>query len=205
MANNCATTKSLRDVSYRTAGFVCKILICADYVSCSELANYNCAVTLALLFRLTARATVPHVWFFILCLCSVRDTSALLCDPKGLRIAMVVCITWMTQTLQHFSNVANSPNILVDVVSSDHRVYSKKFSPAKILCYTVCTFTIYRHYYPKFTVSQFIVLIAFRIIGLHYMLLYWKAIVQLWSIWLHLVQMLMLLTMWVVYLICFCP
>ena len=40
---------------------------------------------------------------------------------------MLMCIT---MTLQHFSNVANInlPNILVDVVSSDHRVYGNNDS-----------------------------------------------------------------------------
>ena len=46
--------------------------------------------------------------------------SALLPDPKGQRIVVVVHIK---TTLQHFSNVPR-PNILVDMISSDHRVYS---------------------------------------------------------------------------------
>ena len=63
--------------------------------------------------------------FFILCLCSntsKKDTSALLYDTKGQRIMMVVGIM-STTTLQHFSNVANSPKhpcTIVDVVSSYH-------------------------------------------------------------------------------------
>ena len=36
------------------------------------------------------------------------EVSASLSDPKGQRIMMIVCIT-CTSTLQHFSNVANSP------------------------------------------------------------------------------------------------
>ena len=39
---------------YCTAGFVCEVLICANYASCRRLANFNSAVTLALLFQLTA-------------------------------------------------------------------------------------------------------------------------------------------------------
>ena len=60
-----------------------------------------------------------------------RDTSALLPNPKGLRIAMVMWII-CTTTLHHFSNVESNvltlPNILVDMVSSDHRVYNNNDS-----------------------------------------------------------------------------
>ena len=79
--------------------------------------------TLALSFQLTARVTVPCLLFLILCLCSNTsrvDMSASLPDPKDQRIVAVV---YTSITLQHFSNVTR-PNILVDVVSSDHRVYS---------------------------------------------------------------------------------
>ena len=48
------------------------------------------------------------------------DISTLLPDPKGQRIMVVV---YITMTLQYFSSVT-CPNILVDVVSSDHAVYS---------------------------------------------------------------------------------
>ena len=45
-------------------------------------------------------------------------------DPKGQRIMVVV---YIAMTSQHFSNVT-CPNILVDVVSSDHRVCSNNDS-----------------------------------------------------------------------------
>ena len=48
-------------IQYRTAGFVCKVLICVNYASCRGLANFNSTVTLALSFQLTARVTVLYV------------------------------------------------------------------------------------------------------------------------------------------------
>ena len=55
---------------YHTAGFVCEVLICANYVSCCKLTHFNSVVTLAFSFQLTARVTVPCFWFFILHLCT---------------------------------------------------------------------------------------------------------------------------------------
>ena len=46
---------------YRTAGFVCEVLICANYASNLGLVNFNSAITFALLFHLTARVTVLYL------------------------------------------------------------------------------------------------------------------------------------------------
>ena len=106
---------------YRTMGFVCEVLICANYVSCHKLAHFNSAITLALLFQLnlfqlTAHVTVLCLWFLypmsLFSNTSKGRHSASLPDPKGQRIATVVWITCMTTLhVQHFSNinVANSP------------------------------------------------------------------------------------------------
>ena len=48
-------------VSYSTAGLVYEVLICVNYASCHELANFNSAITLTLSFQLTVRATVPYL------------------------------------------------------------------------------------------------------------------------------------------------
>ena len=117
---------------YCIEGFVCEVLICANYASCRNITNFNSAVsysaTLAFLFHLTTRVTV-------LCLLSYvsvqtlqkRDTSASLPDPNGLRIAMVVCNRCMT-TCSTSPMLLTFPNILVDMVSSDNRVYSNNDS-----------------------------------------------------------------------------
>ena len=96
-------------LNYHIAGFVCEVLICANHASCHELSNFNSAhfrfSSLHVSLFLTCTCD-----YFILCLCSNtsrEDTSALLPNPKGLRIAMGVWIMY-TMTLQHFSNVANS-------------------------------------------------------------------------------------------------
>ena len=54
---NCELFKTL--TLYRTADFVCEVLICVNYPSCHRLTNFNSAVTLALSFQLTAHVTVP--------------------------------------------------------------------------------------------------------------------------------------------------
>ena len=47
---------------YPVAGFVCEVLVCANYASCCRLANFNSAVTHALsAFQLTARVNSVHV------------------------------------------------------------------------------------------------------------------------------------------------
>ena len=77
--------------------------------------------------------------FFILCLAMFKyfkrvDISASLPDPKGHKITMVVCITTKIMTghcTEHFSSIATYitlSNILVDVVSYYHRVYSNNDS-----------------------------------------------------------------------------
>ena len=108
---------------YHMMGFVCNVLICVNYASCRRLADFNSTVTLALSFQLTACVTVLCLRFLYptyVCLCSNIykgvDISASLPDPKGQRIVVVV---YITMALQHFSKVTR-PNILVDVVSSDH-------------------------------------------------------------------------------------
>ena len=65
-----------------------------------------------------------------------RDTSASLPDPKGQRIMVVVCIT---KTLQHFSLNVTLLNILVDIVSSDHRarVYGNNDSISDSTSHTI--------------------------------------------------------------------
>ena len=45
------------EYSYYTVGFVCEILICANYANYRVLSNFNSAVTLAFSFQLTARVT----------------------------------------------------------------------------------------------------------------------------------------------------
>ena len=64
--------------AYRTASFVCKVLIFVNYVSCGELANFNSTVTFALSFQLTTHVTVCACDFFILCLCSYFKRGRLL-------------------------------------------------------------------------------------------------------------------------------
>ena len=54
-------------------------------------------------------------------------------DPKSQRIVVVV---YITTTLQHFFNITH-PNILVDVVSSDHRVYSDNDSTSDSTSHTI--------------------------------------------------------------------
>ena len=44
---------------YHTMGFVCKVLIFVNYVSCPRLTIFNSTDTFALSFQLTACATVP--------------------------------------------------------------------------------------------------------------------------------------------------
>ena len=105
-------------------GFVCKILTCANYVSCCGLANFNSAI-------IALRFSSLHVSQFLACYpmyCSnaSKAWTFLLCcltqQAKG---------SWWLRTLQRhcssFSNVTR-PNIHVDMVSSDHRVYSNNDS-----------------------------------------------------------------------------
>ena len=75
-------------VAYRTAGFVCEVLICVNYASYRELASFNSAVSYSCTFvsaHCTCQSSV-HVIF--LSYISVQilqnlDTSASLPDPKG--------------------------------------------------------------------------------------------------------------------------
>ena len=44
---------------YRTAGFVCEVLIVANYVRCYRLANFNCTVTFNSALFLMCYSSVP--------------------------------------------------------------------------------------------------------------------------------------------------
>ena len=57
------TVYSWQVAMYHTAGFVCEVLICVNYVSYRGLVNFNPAVTVTLSFQLTAHVTVPCLWF----------------------------------------------------------------------------------------------------------------------------------------------
>ena len=85
---------------YHTVGFVCEVLIWANYASCHGL---NSQVTLALSFQLTARVTILFLWFLyptsLFKYFKRMDISALLPDPKGQRIGIVVCIMTTLQAL----------------------------------------------------------------------------------------------------------
>ena len=104
--------------NYRTAGFVYKILIGVNYVSCRELANFNSAGTLALSFQLTACVTVSCLWFlYPMSLFKYFKEYRYFCFAAGPtklkdRNGWVNHVHWQ----RHFAT-------LVDMLSSDHRVY----------------------------------------------------------------------------------
>ena len=93
---------------YCIAGFVCEVLLCVNYASCRELANFNPAVTLSAHCTCHSSMLVISLSYVSVQILQNRDTFASLPDTKGQRIAMVVQIT-CTMILQYFSNVANSP------------------------------------------------------------------------------------------------
>ena len=88
--------------------------------------SWLCVLILQLLLHFhfkSLHVSIPYLWLLypmsLFKYFKRMDISALLPDPKGQRIMVVMCI--MT-TLQHFSNVT-LPNILVNMVSSDHRAW----------------------------------------------------------------------------------
>ena len=125
---------------YRTAGFVYEVLICANYASCRDL---------VILILQLAQSWVSYSWTFVSAHCKChssmlvisfyvsvqilqkRDTYALLPDPKRPK-DWDGCVNHVHEDIAFATLVLlqciTLPNILIDVVSSDHRVYSNNDS-----------------------------------------------------------------------------
>ena len=108
-----------------TAGFVCKVLMCANYVSCRELTNFNSAVTLVLF---SAHRTCQ---FWSVLVISLSYVSVQILHKSG----HFCFAAWPKRPKDHSGCVHhddiaallqyNSPK---HVVSSNHRVYSNNDS-----------------------------------------------------------------------------
>ena len=119
-------------ITYSIAGFVCEVLICVNYASCcaSGLANFNFAVSYSCIF-VSAHCT---------CHSSVLVISLSYVSVQILQKSESFCFTAWPKRPKDCNGCVNHvhddiaallqcsyiafPNILVDIVSSDHRVYS---------------------------------------------------------------------------------
>ena len=114
--------------NYRITDFVCEVIICAHYVSRHRLANFNFAVSYSCIF-VSAHCT---------CHSSVLVISLSYVSVQILQKSGNFCLSCLTQQAKGLwwlcaSHCSISPNILVDMVSSDHRVYSNNNSTSQAI------------------------------------------------------------------------
>ena len=111
-------------------GYVCEVLICVNYTSCCRLTNFNPAVTLALSLRFSwlhvSQFRTCDCDFFIPCRCSNASKEWTCTFLLHYLTQKAKWSWWFCTSRWHCST--SCPNILVDMASSDQRVYSNNDS-----------------------------------------------------------------------------